>query len=377
MTRLTTSMVMLALALAGCGKKDDGGKGAAAATTKIEHGKAAGHGTGGGDKKAAGSKDGVRGSGQPTAAGSGTAAAPDPAVVQRGAYLANLGGCGTCHMPITAMGPDLTRPFAGGLEVTDKLPGGGTFTWRASNITPDRDTGIGTWTADQIAAAIRQGVRPDGRRLAPIMPYQLYNRLTDADVTALVTFLRALPPVANPVAPIDNAKLLAMVPPVPPAKNEPVADDPVARGAYLASLMHCAMCHTPMGPQGPDSTKAFAGGLPMELPPIFGTGILYSANITADAKTGIGAWRAADIVTSVRTATRPDGRPILGPMAMYVPMWSQLTDADAADLAAFVKAIPAVANPVPPSTFEPAAPPPGAAPPAPAAPASSAPAKGP
>lgn len=117
------------------------------------------------------------------------------------------------------------------------------------------------------------------------------------------------------------------------------------------------MCHTPMGPQGPDMARAFAGGNPMELPPMFGTGTLHPSNITSDKATGIGSWSEADLIKAVKTATRPDGRPIQGPMQFYTHGWSQLTDEDAQALAAFVKSIPPVANKVPASTFKPAGPP--------------------
>jgi cytochrome c553 len=368
----TTTIAALALALVGCGKKNEKKQEAPPA---LQHGKMEGKGTGGGEKSASGSKDGVKGSGKAAAAG-------DAALIQRGGYLASLGGCGLCHMPMTEQGPDMTRMFAGGFTATEKLPDGSTFQWRGANITPDKDTGIGAWTDQQLATAIREGVRPDGRRLSPIMPYMLYNRLTDDDVKAMAAFLRSLPPIANKVEPVDSSKLLAMMPPVPPAKNEPVGADPVAKGAYTASLMHCVLCHTPLGPQGPDMSKAFAGGTPMEVPPMFGTGVLYASNITSDPETGIGKWTEADIIKAVTAATRPDGRPIQGPMQFYAPMWSQLTDEDAGDLARFVKSIPPIVNKVPASTFTPAGPPPGVggppggAPPAPPSSPSGGPAKG-
>ncbi|MGE3459758.1 MAG: cytochrome c [Kofleriaceae bacterium] len=290
---------------------------------------------------------------EPTAAPTPEPAGPDPKLVERGQYLTNVMGCGFCHMPVGPTGPDTTRPFAGGLEV--KEPFG---TWRSPNITPHKGSGIGSWTDEQIIAAIREGVRPDGGKLAPIMPYPFYNRMTDDDAKALVAFLRTVPAVDNVVA---KSELKLPHIPVPKPTNAPDdKSDPVKHGEYLVTLMHCTMCHTPMKPDfTPDMTKQFAGGFEFEMPPMFGTGKLYSSNITSDPDTGIGKWSVEDIAKSVKTMMRPNGKPILGPMMFYQTGWSQLEDGDVAAIAAFVKQIPPVKNKVKPSTFKPAGPPPG------------------
>jgi hypothetical protein len=120
------------------------------------------------------------------------------------------------------------------------------------------------------------------------------------------------------------------------------------------------MCHTPMGPKGPDRSKLYAGGFEMEMPPL-GTGKLYGANITSDPVTGIGKWSIADIEKSIKFLTRPDGTIIQGPMQFYLAGWSRLTDEDLKGIATFVKSIPPIKNKVPKSTFKPhAGPPPGA-----------------
>lgn len=126
----------------------------------------------------------------------------DPAEHARGAYLARIMDCGGCH---TSRGPDglpeTDAELAGGAVGFD-LPGLGVV-W-PSNLTPD-PTGLGGWTDAEIADAIRLGVRPDGRALAPVMPWQSYAALSDADVMALVAYLRALPPVARPTpAPVSD-----------------------------------------------------------------------------------------------------------------------------------------------------------------------------
>ena len=124
-------------------------------------------------------------------------AAADDAQVKRGEYLVNLGGCNDCHTPGYFLGkPDMAR-FLGGSDVGFEIPGLGVFIGR--NITPDKETGIGSWTAEQIRTALQHGVRPDGRALAPIMPAPSFANLTDDDAMAIVAYLQSLKPVSNQV----------------------------------------------------------------------------------------------------------------------------------------------------------------------------------
>lgn len=121
----------------------------------------------------------------------------DDAAVARGKYLVTIGGCQDCHTPGHFFGkPDMTRVL-GGSEVGFDIPGLGTF--YGPNLTPDKTTGLGGWTDAQVITALRTGVRPDGRVLAPIMPWRALAVLTDQDAAALVGYLRSLPPVANKV----------------------------------------------------------------------------------------------------------------------------------------------------------------------------------
>jgi hypothetical protein len=183
---------VLALAAAGaCSKKkneDGGGGGAATKQTGSTTGSGSAQATGSGSAQAA------------TGSASGSAAPEQPKydakVLERGQYLVSLAGCAMCHMPMGPNGPDFSRAFAGGMEVPEKFG-----TWRAPNITPHKGSGIGAWSDEEIINAIRMGVRPDGSKLYPIMPYLNYNRLTDDDAKAIVAFLRMVPPVDNVVAP--------------------------------------------------------------------------------------------------------------------------------------------------------------------------------
>jgi hypothetical protein len=333
-TRLVVSIAALALA-GGCKKKE----------SKTEAAPATGSGA-----------SAELGSGSPQA---GTAVAeapkPDPKLVERGAYLTSLLGCPFCHMPMGPKGPDFARAFAGGMEIPEKFG-----TWRAPNITPHKGSGIGGWTDEQIIAAVREGVRPDGSKLFPVMPYLNYNRMTDDDAKALVAFLRTVPPIDNVVAPNKDLKIPQI--PAPKPTNEPdVTTDPLKHGEYLVTLMHCNMCHTAPGKDGaPDMTKQYAGGMEMEMPPL-GTGVLVTANITSDPETGIGTWSLEDVKKSMRALTRPDGSIIQGPMQFYLAGWSKMDDADLTSVATYVKGIPAVKNKVAKSTFKPhMGPPPGA-----------------
>jgi mono/diheme cytochrome c family protein len=115
----------------------------------------------------------------------------------RGKYLATIIACADCHTPGAMLGkPDLGR-LMGGSEVGFEMPGLGVF--HPPNLTPDKETGIGAWTSEQIVTAIRTGVRPDGRILVPIMPWHFYAALTDEDARAIAAYLKSLPPVANKV----------------------------------------------------------------------------------------------------------------------------------------------------------------------------------
>ncbi len=125
------------------------------------------------------------------------AAAADPAQLARGQYLVGISGCNDCHTPGYFLGkPDMHR-FLGGSDVGFELPGLGTFL--GPNLTPDPTTGLGRWTTGQIVTALQTGVRPDGRILAPIMPWRAFATLTPADATAIAVYLKSLPPVQHKV----------------------------------------------------------------------------------------------------------------------------------------------------------------------------------
>lgn len=137
--------------------------------------------------------------------------------VDRGRYIAAIAGCGDCHTPGHFLGqPDMARAL-GGSEVGFEIPGMGVF--YGPNLTPDPETGLGTWSEAEIVTAIRTGQRPDGRMLAPVMPWMNLAALSDEDALALAAYLKSLPPVSNrvpgPVGPDQPAPSFVMriVPP--------------------------------------------------------------------------------------------------------------------------------------------------------------------
>lgn len=281
---------------------------------------------------------------------------PDPALVARGDYLVNkVMACPVCHTPLGANGaPDMAKKLAGGLEIPEVFG-----TWRSPNITQDKKTGIGGWTDEQIATALREGKRPNGDQLFSIMPYPFYNKLSDKDVKAVVAYLRTVAPVENAVAGNRDLKIPKLTMPKPSGAEPDAA--PVAQGAYLASLMHCAQCHTPLDEKTmkPIEDKAFAGGFKFEIP-FMGKGELYALNITPDKKTGIGSWTDDEIAAAITKQKRKNGAEIQGPMRLLGMGWAHMEATDVKNLVAFLRSLKPIENQVPKSTFKPN-PPPGAA----------------
>ena len=130
--------------------------------------------------------------------GASTIGAQAQSSVERGKYLVTVAGCSDCHTPGTFLGhPDMDR-YLGGSDVGFAIPGLGVFA--GSNLTPDKETGIGNWSIQEIVTAITTGKRPDGRGLAPIMPSEAFSHLTSADAEAIAAYLKSIKPVAHKVA---------------------------------------------------------------------------------------------------------------------------------------------------------------------------------
>lgn len=123
------------------------------------------------------------------------AAAADTAKLKRGEYLSHIMDCGGCHTTGALAGKPDPAMYLAGSTVGFQIPGLGIF--YPPNLTPDKATGLGTWSEADIVKAVRTGERPDGRMLVPVMPYHSYSKLTDADANALAAYLKSLKPIAH------------------------------------------------------------------------------------------------------------------------------------------------------------------------------------
>ncbi len=135
---------------------------------------------------------------------------PKQRQLPRGEYLATIMDCGGCHTGGALAGQPDPKLHLAGSNIGFGVPGLGVF--YPPNLTPDRETGLGSWSEADIVRAVRQGVRPDGRELAPVMPWRNYAALTDEDARALARYLKGLAPVRNATPPLTGA---SETPPAP------------------------------------------------------------------------------------------------------------------------------------------------------------------
>jgi mono/diheme cytochrome c family protein len=286
-----------------------------------------------------------------SAASSATAATPSSAphesnavadnaaaeLVKRGEYLTRAGDCVACH---TA---DKSRPFAGGQPIG--TPFGTIYT---SNITPDAETGIGTWTDAEFLRAMREGIGKDGKRLYPAFPYPSYTRVAERDLLAIRAYLNTVAPVhytppGNELAFPFNQRWLMFFWNllnfdrgrfVPDPKQNPLWN----RGAYLVEgLGHCEECHTPRNfMQGLKTTDRFSGEVQ--------AGWL-AYNITPDKTHGIGDWSDEDLTHYLATGVAPGRASAAGPMASVVANSTQyLSTEDLRAICVYLRTIAPVAG---------------------------------
>jgi Cytochrome c len=225
-----------------------------------------------------------------------------PQRLERGRYIFNsAAGCVDCHSPHDLNGQDhvVLSGMQGSGEVMpfDDLPGRVV----ASNITPDPQTGAGTWTDDQLARAIREGIGHDDRALFPLMPYQHYRTMSDEDLASVVVYIRTLSPVHHELPKteiISPVKYLIRSAPEPVTTpvSAPDRANRVQWGAYAVNMAGCVDCHTPMDRGQPLPGMDFAGGH------VFSGawGKTVSANITPDAS-GISYYDEALFIQVMRT----------------------------------------------------------------------------
>ena len=257
-----------------------------------------------------------------------------PALVARGEYLARVGNCMACH---TTQGG---APYAGGRGID--TPFG---VVHSSNLTSDKNQGLGNWTSAEFWRALHHGRSKDGRLLYPAFPYPNYTEVTREDSDAMFAYLQTVPaaPEANRAhalrfpyntqAALGVWRALFFAPgqPVQAASQTPEWN----RGAYLVNgLGHCTACHTPRNALGATAdAKAFTGGLiPVQN--------WYAPALNAAAEAGVKHWPVDDVVALLKTGVAPHGS-VLGPMAEVVFRSTQyLTDADARAMAVYLQALP-------------------------------------
>ncbi len=227
---------------------------------------------------------------------------PTPERLARGQYLVENLGCFDCHGEHDWKKHDapLVEGTKGAGPAEFQLAG---LPGRVvpPNITPDRETGAGDWTDDQLARAIREGVGHDGRALFPLMPYLHYRSMSDEDLASVVVYIRSIPAVHRVLPPtkiIFPVKYLMRSAPEPVTAPVPNPDfsNPVERGKYLVNIAGCSDCHTPQKKGQDIPGLEFAGGTILEGP----WGRVASANITPDAS-GISYYDEVMFLKTMRT----------------------------------------------------------------------------
>ena len=260
-----------------------------------------------------------------------------PARLARGRYLVEgVAECFDCHATVEFQGPGqpvrTTRKGSGRIFEEH-----GDFRIVAPNITPDRATGAGTWTDDQLARAIREGVGHDGRALFPIMPYQKFREMSDEDLASVIVYIRSLEPVYNPLPPrrlpFPLSRIVNALPqPVTSSVTRPTTEDPRKRGEYLVTLASCGSCHTPGTMEGkPRTDMAFGGG---EIFTEAGYPVA-SANITPDAS-GISYYDEATFIKTLRTG-HVGARPLNAPMPWWI--FRNMSDEDLKAIFAYLQTL--------------------------------------
>ncbi|MEQ1949710.1 MAG: cytochrome c [Bryobacteraceae bacterium] len=270
-----------------------------------------------------------------------------PERIARGKYIfTNLSYCDDCHSEqdfsrLARPVDPATRGY-GKLMADKDMPG----EIYAANITPDMETGIGSWTDGEKIRAIREGVDKNGRALFPIMPYQFYRYMSDEDVEALVAYLDTMPAVKHklPATRVnfpDSMWMKGDPRPVAGPINTPDRKDILRYGEYLQTISHCEVCHTPYPELKPDLRYRLAGGRRFVTP----AGTVYSANITPDKATGIGDWdftRFKQRLTTFREYENAEGPPKIGPdrfTMMPYEAYSHMADEDMQAIFSFLQTV--------------------------------------
>ena len=286
------------------------------------------------------------------AAVSTLAAQERAAALERGRYLVTtVMACGNCHTPKDDEGRAIAaKELAGGGIGFDIPP----FAGFAPNITPDRETGIGAWTDDEIRRAITHGERPErgaqaGKPLGLPMAANFFKAILPGDLDAIVAYLRSRPALRNEVvAPVYRAPVRREVFALADRGfSEADLREPARRGAYLATIGHCLECHTPVENGALQFERALgAGGRPFL--PSFVKGLperwkgTVSRNLTSDREHGLGAWSDAEIKRAITQGIGRDGRHMQEPMPFA--WYAGIHDDDLDAIVAYLRTLPPLAR---------------------------------
>jgi len=277
------------------------------------------------------------------------AALAQASLVERGAYLARAADCLACHT--TKDG----KEYAGGLGF--KMPFG---TLYSTNITPDKETGIGNYSDQDFLNAVHRGIRRDGVQLYPAMPFPSYTYMTDADALAIKAYLFSLAPVrasipANTlIFPFNQRWSMIFWSALfnPDRRFEPDTSKSPEwnRGAYLTeALAHCGECHTPRNLAfALNNRQKFAGAV---------TAGWRAFNISSDKNIGVGAWSDDDLVSYLSIGHAPSHGTASGEMGEAVDhSLSHLAEQDVRAVVGYLRSVPAIVSPDLPATLAPPAP---------------------
>lgn len=267
------------------------------------------------------------------------AAPPEDPILAKGKYLVTAGNCVSCHTR-----PD-GIPFTGGLSFD--TPFGKLY---STNITPDDETGIGKWTAQDLRTAMHEGIAPGGRNLFPAFPYTSFTKVSDEDVDAIYAYLRSLKP--EKYTPPANAFAFSIRFPMkiwnklffqPGRFTEDKAQSAEwNRGAYLVEgLGHCSACHSPRNPAMAEiKDRAYSGGAIMDLVPGRPGVVRWSAVNLTSAKEGVGSWAVADLTKYLNTGLSAHAGSF-GPMNEVIAnSLKQMTKEDVQAMAVYLKSLP-------------------------------------
>jgi mono/diheme cytochrome c family protein len=264
-----------------------------------------------------------------------------PERLARGRYITeNVANCFACHSDREwnkTDAPEVTGTHGAGAPIfpLEGLPGA----VHPPNITPDKDTGAGNWTDDQLARAIREGIGYDGRALFPMMPYENFRFLSDEDLASVIVYLRSIPPVRREIPKTElifPVKYLIRSAPHPVTEpvSAPDVSTPQKRGDYLVTIGGCRDCHTPLRDGQRLTQFDLAGGDFLRGP----WGDATSANIT-QSPSGIPYYDDALFLEVMRT-----GMVKARQLKQIMPWWyyRNMTDEDLKSIFAYLRTVPQI-----------------------------------